>query len=137
MKTAMAALVAMFIAGFALPASAGDCKRVQLKVKNGGAKMIKALKLDYMSEKEMMWRTEDFTNKNVHAGKIRTVSKKLVLKAIEGHNMKSIKLYFKTKCNGKWSVTKTFTKSQFPKPKCISNAKKSYRVDLPASAVGC
>lgn len=136
-KSLLVAMVGLLGMGVALEAHAASCKNVDINVNNQGTIKVLALKVDYMSVQDGVWRTEAFNNKEAPAGQTTTVAENQDLQYIEGHDMQHIKLYYKVFCGGKWSVEKTFTDSSFTNPQCDSNSNKAYRVDLPASAVTC
>ena len=136
-KSLLVAMVGLLGAGVALEAHAASCKNVDINVNNEGDIKILALKVEYMSVQDGVWRTEAFTNKEAPAHQTTTVAENQDLQYIEGHDMKQMKLHYKVSCGGKWSVEKTFTDSDFTNTQCNSNANKAYRIDLPASAVTC
>jgi len=136
-KSMLVAMIGMLGAAVAVEAHAAACKDVDIKVQNDGASDVLALSIEYRTVQDGTWRTEAFNNTEVSAGSLTTVASNQELQYIEGHDMKDIKLHYKVRCGGKWSVEKTFTDSSFTSPQCNSSSGKSYRVDLPASAVSC
>ena len=136
-KSFLVAMVGLLGLGVALEAHAAACQNVDIKVKNDGTFDVLALKIDYKTVQDGTWRTESFNNATAAAGATTTVAENQELQYIEGHDMAAIKLYYKVRCGGKWSVEKTFTDTLFDTPQCDSNSNKAYRIDLPASAVSC
>jgi hypothetical protein len=85
------------------PASADECKSVDINVRNGKTVKIKTLTVEYRFQFDNTWRTEQIPNVEVAPGALKLVAPNQNLAGGEGHKMLGMKLHFQAFCGGKWS----------------------------------